>query len=100
MALIACSDCGAQISEQAAACIKCGRPMAAPPTAAPTVQTIEQPGKQWKLLQALGSIALVLGMGSCMAAKDVSESPATAWLLFLGLLGYGLGRFGTWWNHG
>lgn len=36
MALVTCRDCGAQVSNQAPACPKCGRPMAAVKTAGDT----------------------------------------------------------------
>lgn len=35
MALIKCIDCGADVSDAAPACLKCGRPIAAQPAAAP-----------------------------------------------------------------
>lgn len=100
MALIACPDCGTQVSDSARACPKCARPMAA--------TTIEQTGKQWKAAQ-LGFV--LLGFSGCImtlvTAADHSSTgqaptgpPIGALLFFLGVLGYFGARIGAWWKHG
>lgn len=38
MALITCPECGNQVSDKAAACPKCGAPIAAPPKPPPKVE--------------------------------------------------------------
>jgi len=60
MALIACMECGAEISDKAAACPKCGCPLAAPETdsAPDPEQVITHRGGRH--LEALGTL-LVLG---------------------------------------
>ena len=41
MGLIKCQDCGREISDQAASCIGCGRPMAVPATPAPPLVAVQ-----------------------------------------------------------
>jgi hypothetical protein len=100
MSLIQCPDCGTPVSDLAASCVKCGRPIsAAPPAmtlaaeARPTV--IEQTGKEWKMLQLASGVAMCIGTVTCAAGSTT----ASGWLWSLGLLGWFLGRFGAWWNH-
>ena len=45
MALIACPDCGRQVSNQAPACPQCGHPIAAPLPAAPPQQIVVEQAK-------------------------------------------------------
>lgn len=79
MALITCPDCKKQISEQAASCIHCGRPMGVDLVNQPSAGSAEanKKGQQRsKLRTDLGSaiafvglpIALVVGMASSAMA--------------------------------
>lgn len=88
MALIACADCGATISDLAPACIHCGRPNPAPlsssvpPQATPQLSdpvgqastvssagTHGNPGWVW----AGGALALLVAMGFCAEAASTSS---------------------------
>lgn len=68
MALINCSDCGKEISDSAAACIHCGRPMTAPqPSPDPTPATSSEQGNTRSRLKqdagnAIGGIGFALGI--------------------------------------
>lgn len=55
MALVTCSDCGKQVSDAAAACPQCGRPIRAVSVQADSPVTIEATSKQFKGLMALGA---------------------------------------------
>jgi hypothetical protein len=72
MPLIPCAECGAQISDQAKACPKCGAPVGVSPTqaasapAVPKVDPIAQPGQPSG--QQAGSWLLYAGIGSSFAA--------------------------------
>lgn len=101
MALIECPDCRTSVSDQATACVKCGRPLAAiatepAPTVAVGTTTIQATGKEWKALELGGVVLVLVGTGSCAAGK--TDASALCWLF--GLLAYIGGRFGAWWNHG
>lgn len=103
MALINCSECNAQISDKAAACIKCGAPIAqansettpAPP--AQQVVTTQQTGKRYKFGQVVGVIFVCLGVVSCLDGKT---DAATIPLLLIGLATYLISVIAAWWNHG
>src|SRR5687768_9055346 len=45
MALIECPDCGRQVSDSAALCIHCGRPMQNPGVPKPELQSTDSPAK-------------------------------------------------------
>lgn len=113
MALIACSECGREISDKAAACPHCGNPMreVPPPLAASTPRpvaittapghavTTESTGKAYKALQAIGVVLIVLGVVSC-SMRTAGGYGAQVWLWFIGLILYVIGRLGAWWKHG
>lgn len=106
MALINCPDCGTQVSDRAAACVKCGAPIAAltgqsvQPTEAPHVQTIEQTGKVYKGQQALGVVAIVVGIIMMMAGDSGSGANVFGAIVAgIGLIVYFAARLGAWWNH-
>ena len=94
MALVTCPDCGAEISDKAAACIKCGAPVAVAPTNG--VVTTQQTGKTYKGLQFVGVVFLALGVGACASGSKDATVPLT----MIGALLYAIGRIGAWWKHG
>lgn len=95
MALIACTECGTQISDKAAACIKCGAPVKPPAGKQPLVTT-QQTSKGFKAAQAVGVIMMVAG-----AIAVPAGSPAVASVgLFGGLVVYLAARAGAWWHNG
>lgn len=95
MALIACTECGTQISDKAAACVKCGAPVK-PLTVKPPMVTTQQTSKRYKAAQAVGVLAMIVG-----AIAVPAGSPAVAGIgLFGGLVVYLAARAGAWWNNG
>lgn len=106
MALINCPDCGTSVSDRAAACVKCGAPIAAQanPAAAdfgsPRVQTIEQTGKGYKAQQALGVVATMTGIVMMVAGETGSSANVFGAIVAgIGLIVYLSARLGAWWNH-
>jgi protein-S-isoprenylcysteine O-methyltransferase Ste14 len=91
MPLTDCPDCGAQISDLAPACNKCGRPMT------DEVVTTQQTGKPYKTLQAFGVITILLGFVAC-SASDGNEM--TGLILAIGAIMLLSGWIGAWWSHG
>lgn len=73
------------------------------PPPRPRVQLIEQTGKEWKALQLIGGLGIVVGMGLLCAGFSTGNTntvPPGAICLLLGLPLMLIGRFGAWWNHG
>jgi hypothetical protein len=96
MALINCPDCGKQVSDQAAACLRCGAPIAAP---AP-VQTIEQTGKRYKAQLVVGILALLTGVIMINVGEPGSATKVFGIIITLiGAMMYIFSRIGAWWDH-
>ena len=97
--LVECGECGATVSERAAACPQCGNPLAG-------VVTTERTAKGWKLLQLVGGVGsvvavvmLLVGMGMPDGAESsVGTIGALSLPLLLGA--FVMGRLGAWWHHG
>ena len=99
MALIDCEECGAEVSDKAAACIKCGAPLNSTLTAlgpAERVVTTQQTGKKYKGVQLVGAALMCVGVVSCVG----KEPGIFAGTFTLGLLVFFGARIGAWWNHG
>lgn len=99
MALIACNECGRQISNRATACPHCG-------ALASTPQVIEQTAKRWKLLQLIGAviciasfIGIVLLCGGANPDKYGAVLAVNYVLFGIGFLVAVVGRAGAWWYH-
>lgn len=106
MALITCPDCGQQVSDQAAACPQCARPLgqSVASLGRGPVQTVEQTGKKWKLPMAIFGGMAALGGILFAASYDKGELGGAgalgAVLLAIGLVGFIVARIGAWWQHG
>lgn len=97
MALIVCPDCGKQVSDQAASCPSCGHPLRGGAT------LIEQTAKNWKKVQAVGIVLMLLAPVSMLVIAYTSSADvflAVVPLLVLGVVVHLVGRFGAWWHHG
>jgi type IV pilus assembly protein PilA len=60
MALVTCPDCGTQVSDQAAACLKCGRPLHAPQAGWQQQQQRPQPKKGMGVGAIIAIVAALL----------------------------------------
>lgn len=106
MALIACDECGKQISSNAAACPGCGNPIATA-TAGPEavvvqdapIITTQETGKGHKVVQLIGGAIVILGVVSCVAAAQPNPLASTL-ISAVGAVIYLAGRFSAWWSHG
>ncbi len=99
MALIKCSECGAEMSDLANACPKCAFPIK--PN---NVQTIEQTSKRLKLYYILSVFLILIGamlsLNGC--SSDSSESNNIGFgglLLIIGIIFFIVTKFRIWWNH-
>lgn len=110
MALIECPECDHEVSDQAAACPKCARPLQAtavtPTTPAPashptTPTTIEATSKKWKGLQLKTALICIVGIIIIIGAQgSIEGSIFGAVITFIGLAGFIYARIGAWWKHG
>ncbi len=97
--IVACPDCGHEVSRQAAACPGCGRPMAA--------QTIEKTSKTFKAMQLIGYPLAVAGLLIVVASDSAWRTAggvAAMWggviITIVGLVIGVLGGVLSWWYHG
>jgi hypothetical protein len=81
MAVVKCTECGSEVSDQAWTCWKCGAPVV--PEDWPVV-TAQQTGKGAKANLVIAAILILLGIGSWVAGNPFWG---------VGLLGLGL----VWW---
>lgn len=91
MGLVKCPDCGHDVSDIAAACPQCARPM----QGADSPVTIEQTSKPYKVMQGAGVVGVVGGL--ILMAWTV---PLGALLAGVGALFYFSGALGAWWHNG
>lgn len=96
MALLACSECGRQVSSKAAACPACGAPVAAPVLAGKqngVGVTTQATGKDLKVHLVLSSMAFWFGLLSGFV------TPLGFALAFIGMIWYFIARITRWWRH-
>jgi DNA-directed RNA polymerase subunit RPC12/RpoP len=90
MALIQCSECRRDVSDQAPACPNCGHPVNAQ-----AVTTIQRTHKKWKAYKLAGGALMLLGF---LVVGAGNAGLGTLFFL-LGLSAVIVGKIGTWWNH-
>lgn len=88
MALVDCEECGAPVSDTAAACPKCGAPLNSSLTALhpPVDVNALQAVRRYKRLQIVGAVLMCVGVVAC-AAHELPLSASTfmpGLLIFLG----------------
>lgn len=107
MALISCPECNNQVSSTAAACPKCGAPIAeavGSKAAGAPLTTVQETSKKLKLHIIISSIIFWMGVVwlfvNINAAKQGGEPSAIpGLLLFIGVVWYIVTRFRIWWHH-
>jgi hypothetical protein len=97
MGLIQCPDCKKEISDQATACIYCGRPLT---VIQPEVQTVELTSKRYKGQQLLGILGICIGFFIVLVSSGHAPGSLIGSLMLIGgLILWISGRVGAWWNH-
>jgi hypothetical protein len=89
MAMTACKECSAQISDQAAACPKCGAPQRG------TVTT-QLTAKRYKGAQAVALLVMCIGVVGIVAGGHLWGSLT----MLVGLTASLVIRARAWWAHG
>ena len=99
MALVTCTECGAQVSDKALACVKCGAPVntvAVTLGPASKITTTQQTSKPYKAGQLAGGVLLAVGVVLAVGGAQLSGGLT----MLLGLIVYLGARMGAWWNNG
>lgn len=99
MALIKCGECGAEVSDKASACVKCGAPI----TQMKEEQrvTTQETGKPIKAYTLMAVIVLIVGMLMWISAVTGSTTEVIGKVLFFAGLGlFFVFRSLAWWEHG
>tara|TARA_R110002073_G_scaffold44656_4_gene123741 strand:+ start:5811 stop:6134 length:324 start_codon:yes stop_codon:yes gene_type:complete len=106
MALIACPDCGKEVSDRAAACNGCGAPIGVDTEArgsgVRTLATTQLTSKSLKLQSLIAGIIFIVGMFMVIGsdpAPDDNGAGIGSLLLVVGVLWYIVTRFRIWWHH-
>lgn len=120
MPLIACPDCGHKISDLAATCIHCGRPLGAnskstttlsaaspsatraqaPADADPHVVTVQQTSQRLKLQLVLATLAFLLGCAMWLTSP--TDDPTRIFgiaITAVGIVWYLLVKVKIWYRH-
>ena len=108
MTVITCPECGHRVSDQAAACPQCARPMRQAPTVIvdpyrEPVQTIQRTSKKYKGFMLAGVLIFFVGCG--MFVENVSTAgarpdPSNIVIAAAGIILFAWARVAAWWNHG
>jgi hypothetical protein len=89
MALIACTECGKQISDTASACVGCGAPTEGTRQAQVTHVKIVRPGAKWERTGFL-----IIAMGVLMISFGERQSQVIGGFgVLIGLVVFIIGRF-------
>jgi hypothetical protein len=91
MALTTCNECQAQISDQAAACPKCGAPQRGTVTTQLTAKRYKGAQLVALLLMCVGVVGIVAGEAGYLWGSA---------LMIVGLIGSQIARARAWWAHG
>ena len=98
MSLIKCSECGKEVSDKASSCPICGNPLQ------DGVVTTQATKKRWKLFKLISWLVFIFGLILFSNIIDGGFNNPKAGmgftLVFIGLIGIIIGKFGAWWANG
>jgi hypothetical protein len=103
MTLSKCPECSRDVSDKATACPHSTHPFARTPPGLRSVHVIEQTGRRWKAIRALGWLLIVCGvlvLFTEWAADDFRGVALGWWVAGTGVACLWIGRAGAWWYHG
>ncbi len=106
MALISCPECNNQVSSTAAACPRCGAPIAGAleaRAAGASLTTVQETSKRLKL-HTLGAVLLIIIgvfwlIAEINAVDGQGQAGISTLLIMAGLIWYFVTRFRIWWHH-
>ncbi|MGA7437651.1 MAG: hypothetical protein WBW32_05930, partial [Luteibacter sp.] len=98
MALVECPDCGREISDSAASCIGCGRPMHSMADGAVVVEQTAKKYKGWMAASFLGAIGFIV---LAIVVAMLGHKPVVPVALAAACVAsYLAAVIAAWWNHG
>ena len=107
MALINCSECGAEISDKATVCPRCGAPVGedkeSKGSGVKQLTTTQGTSKSIKLQGAIALTMMIVGMvwiitvANAGTAERVTLTPVLIFLI--GFVWYVVNRIRKWWHH-
>jgi len=103
VALIKCPECERDVSSKATACPHCGYPIERMAQGPRPVQVIEQTGRRWKAIRALGRLVILVGLVVLVREFGADDGRGVAlgwWICGAGVACLWMGRAGAWWYHG
>lgn len=103
MSLIACPECGQQVSSLAASCPRCAAPIAqkeAAQAVGQQVTTTEATSKKIKAQKAWAIAFVIAGVFVAMAAPGEGTSTAAGLMMVGGVIWYIVVAIRGWWHHG
>jgi predicted metal-binding protein len=98
VSLIACTECGYQVSDKAASCPQCGAPVSS--RAAEPVVTTQLTAKKFKLQELLAVAAIIAGVVIVIVADGQAGRLIGGALALAGFVLYISARIRAWWNSG
>lgn len=99
MSLIACAECGRQVSDKAASCPHCGAPIATAAKAEATVTT-QLTSRKFELQQLIAVAAIIGGMLIAIVAETAGARGFGGALAAAGLIVFIVARARAWWHSG
>lgn len=102
MALVACGECGKQVSDTAASCPNCGAPIAGAAEAIASgshLTTTQGTSKRLKLHSLLAAVAISVGVVMMMGADREDPSVVGGLLVLGGIIWFITTRARIWWHH-
>ncbi|UWX68849.1 MULTISPECIES: hypothetical protein [Burkholderia] len=101
MALVNCGECSAQISDRANACPHCGNPMRGGGYAEPARQvvTIQETGKDVKILQIVAVIFMLAGLALIYEGWGGGGMMLGFGLIAVGFIGSLYAKVVSWWKY-
>ena len=98
MSLVACAECGRQISDKAANCPQCGAPVA-PAQTEPTVTT-QLTSKKFKLQKLIAVVMVILGTLVAIIPESSGAKLFGGTMMLVGVALFILARTRAWWHSG
>jgi uncharacterized membrane protein YvbJ len=105
MALIKCSECGHEVSDEALSCPNCGHPLKSiNQITQQSPVTIEQTSKKWKWVKLVSAIFIIIGLflflsGLSNGGFENSKTGLGFFIAFVSFIGLLVGKFGAWWTN-
>ena len=104
MALIKCHECGDQISDKAAACFKCGAPVATSEEYVATgtqLTTVQETSKKLKKRVIISLCLILFGTLLGVVMKDNPKGPGLlpGLMILAGITLYIVTKGKIWWHH-